>query len=252
MFQYTGIKMDERKVPLIAGRLARRLRLLHLSGYGEYIDYLMSDVSGDEREIFIDLITTHVTHFFREPEHFRFLASHLSTLQRYPLNVWSAAVSTGEEAYSIGFVLQDRLGTSRWQVLGTDISAESVSRARTALYPMTGVDQIPDYYRSRFLLRGKDTMEGYFMPGREIRDQVQLAVLNLMEFTSLPGGFQPDIVFLRNVMIYFGQEEKQRVLERIASVMSVGGVLMIGHSESLNGLRTKFRLIQTAIYERTS
>lgn len=252
VFQYTGIKMDDRKVPLMAGRLARRLRLLRLSNYSEYIDYLMTDTSGEEREIFVDLITTHVTHFFREPEHFKFLARHLNSLQRYPLNVWSAAVSTGEEAYSIGLVLQDRLGSSRWQVLGTDISAESVARARTALYPMTGVDQIPEYYRSRFLLKGRDSMEGYFTLSREIRDQVKLDTMNLMDFTSLPGGFRPDIVFLRNVMIYFGQEEKQSVVDRVASVMPEGGILMIGHSESLNGLKTRFKLVQTAVYERIS
>lgn len=251
VFRYTGIKMDERKMPLMAGRLARRLRLLHLSGYGDYIEYLVSDKSGEEREIFVDLITTHVTHFFREPEHFTFLARHLNSVQRYPLRVWSAAVSTGEEAYSIGLVLQDRLGTSRWQVLGTDISAESVARARTALYPMTGIDQIPQYYRTRFLLKGRDSMEGYFTLSREIRDQVKLDIMNLMDFASLPGDFRPDIVFLRNVMIYFGQEEKQHVVDRVASIMPVGGVLMIGHSESLNGLNTKFKLIQTAVYERT-
>ena len=254
VFQYTGITMDERKMPLVGGRLSRRLRILQLRSYSEYIDYLVGDESGEEREIFIDLITTHVTHFFREPEHFVYLGRYIAESKKRPLKIWSAAVSTGEEAYSIALVLQDRLGDSSdlWQILGTDISNESVGRAQTALYPITGADQIPSYYRNRYLLKGKDSMEGYFTFTKNIRSGVKLDTLNLMDFTRLPGGFLPDVVFLRNVMIYFGQQEKEKVLRSVASVMPIGGILMIGHSESLNGLKAPFRLVQTAVYERIS
>lgn len=250
VFQFTGIRMGDKKRPLITGRLARRLRLLELPNYGAYLNYLLNEESGEEREIFIDLITTHVTHFFREPEHFVFLASYLQTVKQYPLRIWSAAVSTGEEAYSIGMVLQDRLGPSKWKILGTDVSAESVSRARTALYPMAGIDQIPDFYKKKYLLKGKDSMEGYFTLDKEIRESVQLDTLNLMNFTKLPGNFLPEIVFLRNVMIYFDADEKQIVIDRMAKLLPTGGILLIGHSESLNGLKSPFKLLKTAIYQK--
>ncbi|MBW7856882.1 MAG: protein-glutamate O-methyltransferase CheR [Leptonema sp. (in: Bacteria)] len=250
VFQYTGIRMGDKKRPLITGRLARRLRMLALPTYGAYLNYLLNDESGEEREIFIDLVTTHVTHFFREPEHFVFLSEYLKTVKQYPLRIWSAAVSTGEEAYSIGMVLQDRLGSSKWKILGTDISAESVARARTALYPISGVDQIPNFYKKNYLLKGRDSMDGYFTVDKEIRSSVQLEVLNLMNFSRLPNNFVPEIVFLRNVMIYFDAFEKQGVIDRIAKVMPAGGILMIGHSESLNGLKSTFKLLKTAIYQK--
>lgn len=246
----TGIRMGEKKAPLVAGRLARRLRVLGCSSYAAYLEILRHDASGEELEIFIDLVTTHVTQFFREPQHFSFLGRMLSEVSRFPFRVWSAAASTGEEAYSTALILQDRLGDHRWEILGTDVSAGSISRARACLYPMTGATQIPSYYLKRFCLKGEDALEGYFTFSEQIRTGIRFSVLNLMNFAKLPVDFSPDLILLRNTLIYFDPEQQRRIIEAVGALLKPGGILMVGHSESLAAIQTGFRLLQTAVYER--
>lgn len=251
VLDHTGIVMSEKKVSLVAGRLARRLRVLGHASYGEYLDVLRADRTGEELAVFIDLMTTHVTQFFREPQHFTWLAGVLPTVRQFPFRVWSAAVSTGEEAYSTALVLLDRLGADRWEVLGTDVSPGSVARAEACLYPMTGASQIPQYYLEHFCLKGLGSMEGYFTFNEQIRSGVRFDVLNLMDFSGLPGGFAPDLILLRNALIYFNHSQQRQILANVAPLLSPGGILMVGHSESLATLQTDFRLVQTAVYVKS-
>lgn len=246
----TGIRMSEKKQPLVAGRLARRLRELQCGSYREYADILRSPSGGAELEIFIDLITTHVTQFFREPEHYAFLGQHLDATKESPFRLWSAAASTGEEAYSAALVIADHLGERPWHVFGSDISNGAIARANAGLFPLSGIDQIPPYYLKRYCMKGTGQQEGYFAFTPEIRAHVRFEVLNLLEFTHLPGAFTPHMVLLRNVLIYFDADKQQQVLNRVANVMPAGAILMVGHSESLATLKTPFRPLATAIYER--
>lgn len=244
------MRMPDKKQPLVAGRLARRVRDLHCGSYADYIDILKSPSGGAELEIFIDLITTHVTQFFREPDHYAFLGQYVESKKDSGVRLWSAAASTGEEAYSAALVIADHLGTTPWQILGTDISSGAIARAAAGLFPVSGTEQIPPYYLKRYCLRGTGPQEGYFTFSEDICGHVHFQVLNLLEFTHLPGAFTPHVVFLRNVLIYFDAGKQQRVLSRVGNIMPTGAILMVGHSESLASLKIPFRPIATAIYEK--
>ncbi len=250
IFRYTGIRMSEKKKNLIASRLSRRIRTHNCRSYREYLEILKEDKTGEEKHVFINLVTTHVTHFFRESDHFTFLAKTLQERENPPSKIWSAASSTGEEAYTSAMILQDYLGSGNWSVLGTDICSESITKAKAAFYPLDGVEQIPEYYLKHYCLKGKDEFDGTFTFTRDIRSRVHFEVMNLMTFNELPQRFSPDIVFLRNVLIYFEQSEKQSIVDKIESILSPGSILIIGHSESLNGIRNNLKLVQTSIYKK--
>lgn len=250
IFKYTGIRMGEKKKNLIVSRLSKRVRARNCKSYGEYLDIVKSDFDKEERNIFISLITTHVTHFFREPAHYDFLENILENRNNPPTKIWSAAASTGEEAYSAGLIMQDKLGSDNWSILGTDICTDSVEKARDAFYPLQGSEQIPNHYLKRYCLKGKEEFTGYFTFAKEIRSRIRFEVTNLTTFERLPGSFKPDIVFLRNVMIYFEPKEKQMIIDKIESILSPGAILIIGHSESLTGIRSNFKLIRTSVYQK--
>ncbi|WP_108926925.1 CheR family methyltransferase [Leptospira johnsonii] len=250
IFKYTGIRMGERKKNLIVSRLSKRVRARNCNSYGEYLDIIKSDLNKEERNIFISLITTHVTHFFREPAHYNYLESILENRNNSPTKIWSAAASTGEEAYSAGLILQDKLGSDNWSVLGTDICNDSIQKARNGFYPIQGSEQIPEHYLKRYCLKGKEEFTGYFTFNSEIRSRIRFEVANLTTLDKLPGSFKPNIVFLRNVMIYFETKEKQMIIDKIESILSSGAILIIGHSESLTGIRSNFKLIRTSVYQK--
>ncbi len=242
--------MTDKKKELIASRLLKRTITHNCSSYGEYFDILKRDETGDEKKVFINLITTHVTHFFREQDHFLFIAKLLDDEEVPPSKIWSAASSTGEEAYSAALILHDHLGPGKWSVLGTDISTESITSAKEGFFPIEGAERIPEYYTKRYCLKGKQEYEGYFTFEKEIRFGIHFEMMNLMHFSDLPGKFRPNIVFLRNVLIYFEQKEKQKIIDKIESMLSPGSILIIGHSESLNGIHHNFKLLQTSIYKK--
>ncbi|MGJ4789977.1 CheR family methyltransferase [Leptospira koniambonensis] len=250
IFKYTGIRMGEKKKNLIASRLSRRVRACNCSSYGEYLDIIKSDHNVGERNIFISLITTHVTHFFRESEHYTFLENILSNHDNPPTKIWSAAASTGEEAYSAALIMQDKLGSDSWSILGTDICNDSIEKAKNGFYPLQGSEQIPGHYLKRYCLKGREEYTGYFTFAKEIRSRIRFEVANLTTLEKLPGSFQPNLVFLRNVMIYFESKEKQMIIDKIESVLSPGSILIIGHSESLTGIRSNFKLMRTSVYQK--
>lgn len=250
IFKYTGIRMGEKKKNLIVSRLSKRVRACNCNSYREYLDIIKSDHNTNERNTFISLITTHVTHFFRESEHYAFLEHLLTNSDNPPTKIWSAAASTGEEAYSAGLIMRDKLETNDWSILGTDICNESIEKARSGFYPLQGSEQIPDHYLKRYCLKGKEEFTGYFTFDKEIRSKIRFETANLTTFERLPGNFKPDLVFLRNVMIYFETKEKQMIIDKIDSVLSRGSILMIGHSETLTGLHSNFKLLRTSVYQK--
>lgn len=249
--ELTGIRMTEKKRALVAGRLAKRLRHYSFTSYSDYFMLLKSEQGRTELSVFVDLITTHVTHFFREPEHFHFLGSLLENRrEKSGLKVWCAACSTGEEVYSIAMVLRDRLGPQGWHVLGTDISEESVQKASGGLYPLSQAEQIPQYYLKNFALKGKAAMSEYFTFDPTIRQNCSFLKVNLNESYLLPDGFTADIVFLRNVMIYFENDVRKKVVEQISRFMKNGGLLFLGHAETLNALNLPFEYLSPAVYRK--
>lgn len=250
IYEAAGITMSGAKKALVAGRLAKRVEHHGLASFGDYFRLLGSANAGPELQTAIDLLTTNETYFFREPRHFDFLREQALLAKRrgQPFRVWSAASSTGEEAYSIAMVLADCLGSEGWDVLGTDISTRVLARARTGHYPLERARHIPPTYLRRFCLRGIGPEEGTVLMDRSLREKVRFSHANLN--TALPQLGSFDLIFLRNVMIYFNGDTKQKVVARILPLLRHEGHLLIGHSESLHGVSAVVQAIAPSVYRR--
>ncbi|MBI3132362.1 MAG: methyltransferase [Acidobacteria bacterium] len=244
----TGITLSDLKKALVMSRLGSRLRHRKIRSFAEYYRVLKDPSEGDELQAAIDLITTNETSFFREPSHFDFLRNHLKSLRPVPrpFRIWSAASSSGEEAYTLAMVLADCLGPTEWEILGTDISTRVLERARRALYPIERSATIPKDYLSKYCLKGHGRHEGMFLIDRPLRARTSFMQANLCQALPEIGAF--DVVLLRNVLIYFAPAEKRLVVESIARRLKPGGILMIGHSETLAGISDRFRPIQPTVY----
>lgn len=247
-----GIHLPDSKKPLVSGRLAKRLRARGVKSFGDYYRLISGAGEGAERQTAIELLTTNETYFFREPAHFDFLAHEVLPGLRpgAPCRIWSAASSTGEEAYSIAMVLMDRLGEgARWEVFGSDISRRVLDVARAATYGVArNEENIPADYRRRFCLRGTGTMAGKLRVAPSVRERVRFDQLNLNGDLCAAG--ECDMIFLRNVMIYFDTEMKRRVVTALHRQLRPGGWLAIGHSESLTGVSTLFRQVRPTLYRK--
>ena len=250
IFEQAGITLGESKQALVAGRLAKRLQHHGLNSYGAYFELLQDPAAGVELQMAIDLLTTYETYFFREPKHFEFLAglADRAAAQGLPLRVWSAASSSGEEVYSSAMVLADHMAGGHWEVLGSDISTRVIERARRAHYPMERASHIPPDYLRRFCLKGRGPEAGTLLVARDLRAKVQFMQLNLN--TDLPQLGPFDLVFLRNVMIYFSGDTKRQVVERVLGVLKPGGHLLIGHSESLHGISDGLAVVAPSIFRK--
>ena len=250
----TGIFLSDVKEALLVGRLSRRVRELGLPTFDAYHRLVEEDEA--ERVRMIDAICTHETHFFREPRQFDFLVERVlpalradAEAGRRPRKVsaWSAACSTGEEPTSLAMVLLDQMPGWDVDVLATDLSTGVLERARAALYPVEKAAEIPSGLLKRFMLRGFGSQEGRMTTGAEIRAVVRFQRLNLNdEAYPLPAPF--DLVFCRNVLIYFAPETKARVVERLRRHLSPRGHLFFGHAESAMGLTTRLRGVGPNVY----
>lgn len=254
IFDAAGITLSNTKKALVSGRLAKRLHACQVESYGDYFRLLMSGDSPLEFQTAIDLLTTNETYFFREPKHFQFLKKELTggSLRAVPsLRVWSAAASTGEEAYSIAMLLEDAQPGQPWEVIGTDISVRVLERARAGHYSMERINHFPPGYLQRFCLKGRDAQEGTLLVQRALRNKVRFQAANLNEpLPHLGGAF--DVIFLRNVLIYFSLETKRKVVARVLNALKPGGYLLIGHSESLVEVTDAVQLLAPAIYQKSS
>ena len=232
----TGIELRTGKEQLVIGRLDRRLRHHGIRSYTEYLQLILTKKGQHERRIAIDLLTTNETYFFRESAHFdllRKLAQEAPAAAKF--RVWSAASSTGEEACSIAMTLHDVLGPGRFEVMASDVSSRAVAAARRGLYPIAAAEHIPRPLLSEYCLRGTGEHEGVMTVRADVRSHVRFAAVNLTE--PLPDlGAEFDVVFLRNLLIYFAADTKRAVLERVVSTLRPGGTLLIGHAETLTGL----------------
>jgi chemotaxis protein methyltransferase CheR len=251
IFEAAGITLSPAKKALVCGRLAKRLQARELNSYTDYLKLLESSEAGPEVQMAVDLLTTNETYFFREPKHFELLRELAMAARKRPqaFKVWSAASSSGEEPYSIAMVLADCLdGHTPWEILGTDISTRVLERARSGHYPLERTRHIPAAYLKRFCLKGQGQQEGTLLVERSLRHRVQFAQVNLN--TALPQLGPFDIVFLRNVMIYFSGDTKRQVVARVLATLKPGGYLCIGHSESLNDISSEVSQVAPSIYRK--
>ncbi len=257
----TGIKVTDAKKTLFESRLQKRIRRLGVKDFGEYCDFLFNgEDAGAEIGHLIDAVTTHKTEFFREPGHFDFLADiALPELMKAGrgrrLAVWSAACSTGEEPYTIAMVLSDYGSRSAagnldfFTVLATDISNGVLLAARNAVYREEQVLPIPVHMRKKYLLRSKDRTKRMVRIGPELRKKVRFGAINLIE-DDLGCIGTADIVFCRNVVIYFDRDVQQRLLRRIYGRLAPGGYLFMGHSEAIHGLGLPLAKVGPSVYRK--
>lgn len=251
IFQKAGITLSSAKEALVGGRLARRLVTCGVDTYKEYFQMLASGQHPEEVQTAIDLLTTNETRFFREPKHFALLAQVASEARARPgarFRVWSAASSTGEEPYSIAMVLADRLEGDTWEVMGSDISTRVLERARVGHYPMERAADMPAPYLKRFCLKGLGRNQGTLLIDRTLRSRVQFRQINLN--LPLPSLGMFDVIFLRNVMIYFNDETKREVVGRLLAALRPGGHFFIGHSESLHGINSGLVTLAPSTYRK--
>ena len=248
--EVAGINLSEMKLALVATRLAPRLRHHRFQSYAEYFQLLTSGFQPAEPQIAIDLLTTNETQFFREPKHFDFLADRI--LPRHPagrmLRVWSAACSSGEEPYSIAMTFAARLGEAPWEVFASDLSRRVLERAQAGHYPMARARSIPKALLPKYCLKGVGTQDGTFLVAPKLRARVHFAQINLNQPFPQVGEF--DVIFIRNVMIYFDMETKREVVARLVRQLKRGGYLFVGHSESLHGVTEDIDMVVPSIYQK--
>jgi chemotaxis protein methyltransferase CheR len=234
----------------VAGRL-QKLAMRHgAANLDDYVRQLMQDDDADEIVRVIDKLTTNETYFFREPQHFDALADLLDARGRsgQTFRVWSAASSTGEEAYSIAMLLADRLGLDGWEVLGTDLSTSVVEHARQGLYTMERARDVPADYLKQWCRKGHGVHEGHLLVSKELRRRVRFECANLTQ--QLPDLGRFDVIFLRNVLIYFDTPSKAAIVRRVLPLLKPDGRLFTGHAESIGNLDLPVRTLAPAIYVR--
>lgn len=252
IYKIAGISMSDAKKVLLAGRLLKRVRHHHLSSFSEYYRLVSGPQAGEELQIMVDLLTTNETYFFREEKHFDFLRRQILPQRpaSRPLDIWSAACSTGEEVYTVAMVLADELGIGGpWSILGSDISTQVLRLAASGHYPMERSRGMPPEYLRKYCLKGVREQEGTFLIDARLRSHIRFAQVNLN--APLPDTGLFDVIFLRNVMIYFDQETKRKVVTQLSQRLRPGGYFIIGHSETLNGVNETLRPVQPTIYVKS-
>ena len=262
LYQEAGIHLPDTKKALVAARLARRLSALGLTSYGAYYRVLEAESEPAERILFLDALCTNETSFFREVRQFDWLRQELFPFWQHEADaarrsrssrIWSAACSTGEEPYSIAMSLLDVLGPATgWthQVFASDLSTKVLARAEAGVWPEAKGKTIPERYRKRFMLRGVRSQEGLMKAGPDIRSIVHFRRLNLFHDIAIMEGLF-DVIFCRNVLIYFNLESRRRVLQQLLAKLRPGGLLLLGHAESLNGLQLPATSLMPTVYQST-
>jgi chemotaxis protein methyltransferase CheR len=252
IYARAGIALGAHKREMVYSRLSRRLRALGRHDFTQYLDELESHPEAAEWEEFVNALTTNLTAFFREGHHFPLLATFVRACKT-PVSVWCCAASTGEEPYSIAITLDEALGARAAQssVIATDIDTHVLERARTAVYAAERVSNLSQEQLKRFFLNGCNAQEGQVRVKPEIAQRVEFEALNLLAPTwPLKGLF--DIIFCRNVMIYFDKPTQAKILERFAPLLKQGGLLFAGHSENFTYISRHFELRGQTVYERNA
>jgi len=263
IYSESGIWLGDHKHALLTGRLARRLRLLGLGSMQDYFQLLTQPDQQHERAVMIDCITTNETHFFREPRHFDFLVQKVfprwqqeavAGTRPMRVRIWSAGCSSGEEPFSLAMLLLKHFPPDAgWdlEVLGTDICTRVLEKARAAIYPIEKAKDIPPEFLRAYMLKGRGEHKNVMKVSPELHRVVRFARVNLhAETYPILGAF--DLIFCRNVLIYFDQKSKEKVIAGILRHLSVAGLLVVGHSEHLGSISPELKTVAPTIHGRVS
>ncbi len=255
--QHAGIYLTVQKKELVRGRLLRVLRARSLESFQEYYERVLADKSGAELACLLDALSTNLTAFGREPGHFQYLAQEILPAWpqgcREPLrrNLWSAGCSSGEEPYTLAMIIMDTFpgdDLSQVRIYASDLNTEMLTQAERGIYPLSRVDPLPPEWLRRFFQKGVREREGFVRVKPEGRRLVNFFRLNLMDPFPFAEGM--DIIFCRNVMIYFERDTQAKLVDKFYHCLRPGGYLFIGHSESLGNHRHRFNYIKPTIYRK--
>jgi chemotaxis protein methyltransferase CheR len=256
VYQQTGIFLKPEKRELLNARLGKRLRQCQISGFEEYYKYVLNDSSGEELIHLIDAVSTNFTSFFREKTHFDYLSSNV--LKEFAdqgmsgeFKVWSAACSSGEEPYTLSIVLNEFAAREKrfhFSIQATDISTRVLALAQQGVYGADKVQTMPKELVKRYFQKGKGKSEGYVKVKKELSQPISFRRFNLMH--QYPWQGELDVIFCRNVMIYFNRETQQQLVDKFYTCLKPGGHLFIGHSESLTAINHRFRQVTTTGYKK--
>jgi len=250
LYLHTSIHLNDSKKTLVSGRLQKRVNYLGLKSLLDYYKYIVEASNQDEAQQAINLLTTNETYFFREKKHYDFLRHSILDGIRISgdYKVWSAASSTGEEAYTTALIMADMFGIkSSWKILGTDINTDVIVTAKKGVYPIESSQKIPIEMLKKYCVKGVGRDDGFFKFKDEMIEKVNFTKHNLIK--PLPINTRFDLVFLRNVLIYFDIKDKKRIVSNIMSVMKPGAWLLVGHSESVSGYNEKLKQIKPGCYQ---
>lgn len=256
VYEQTGIFLKPEKRELLNARLGKRLRFCKINSFQEYYDYVVNDPDGNELIHLIDAVSTNFTSFFREKTHFDYLSA--VVLKEYAaqggggeFKVWSAACSSGEEPYTLAIVLAEFAALERqfrYTIHATDISTKVLAIAEKGVYPTEKVQGMAPNLVRTYFQKGKGSSEGHVKVKKELRQAVQFSRFNLMD--NYPWHEELDVIFCRNVMIYFNRETQQQLVDKFYGCLKPGGYLFIGHSESLTAINHRFRQVTTTGYKK--
>jgi len=255
MYETYGINLHDGKKELVRARLGRRLRQGKFGSFTEYLDFVTGTGGVDELTAMIDSLSTNLTGFFREENHFdclrRIIADMTESARSLPmLRIWCAGCSTGEEAYSLAMTVREHLKVQNCatRIVATDISTRVLRTAVKGVYRADRIGSIPDALVKKYFQIGSGTRRGYYRVKKDLRDMVTFERFNLMDTPPFRDSF--DTIFCRNVMIYFDKKTQERLIARLYDALETGGWLFIGHSESLTGMQHRFTYVEPNVYRK--
>jgi chemotaxis protein methyltransferase CheR len=252
VYDRSGITLGDNKQALVRARIAKRMRNLDLSDYNDYLNYVIEDGSGEEIQHMLDAISTNVTSFYREPAHFDLLRKVVDdwiNAGMRSLRFWSAASSSGEEPYTMAIELCETIGKRNVDVkiLATDISTRMIEAALNGIYSESKVAPVPRNLTSKYFTHLKDGSHNHYRVNDVLRDKVVYRQFNL-SVTPFPLKKPLDMIFCRNVMIYFDREVRTRMVKEFYRLLKPGGYLLVGHAESVTGMAEGFKCLRPSIY----
>lgn len=258
VYEQCGINLNDGKRELVKARLGKRLRYGKFKSFGDYCHYVTTEEGTDELVAMIDSISTNLTSFFREGSHFVRLSYVITSIlekagshgYRQKFNVWSAGCSTGEEPYSLSITIKEAAGIKPFdfKIIATDISTKVLQIAESAIYPAEKVRCISMPMLKKYFQIGSGKSEGYYRIKKDIKDTVEFRRFNLMH--KFPSDLNFDVIFCRNVMIYFDKRTQSTLIDKFYDCLKSGGHFFIGHSESLTGLRHRFNYVEPSVYHK--
>jgi len=256
IYEKCRIRLHEGKQSLIKARLGKRMRATGFESLTTYVEFLRTRATAEEWTKVVDALTTNFTNFLREEDHFKFLVQQalppMLAAGQKRFQVWSAACSSGEEPYTIGFYLSEHfptVGGWDWRITASDISTKVLATAKQAIYAQDRVNTIPQEWLRKYFQMGQGEWQGHYRVKAAITERVNFRQINLIENYEHSG--QYEVIFCRNVMIYFDRVTQEALVQRLCKFLRPGGHLLIGHSESLTGLKLPLRCLKPSVYQLT-